>query len=157
MIRAITLVTGDVDRAADAVDEALTKAYARWAEVGTHENPAGWVYRVARNEAISRWRKLRRESTTRYLPERVSEDPDIADEEMTDAVESLPQRYREVVVLRYYLDWTQPQIAETIGVPLGTVKSRIGRALGQLRDEVAPLSPEPGDTRSRPTKYVKGI
>ncbi|MPZ53998.1 MAG: sigma-70 family RNA polymerase sigma factor [Acidimicrobiia bacterium] len=136
LIRAITLVTGDVDRAADAVDEAMAKAFAHWSSVGAYDNPARWVYRVAHNEAISSWRKRRRESVSAYVPDPTWVDPEIPDQEMADAVSSLPDAYREVIVLRYYLDWTQPQIAESIGVPLGTVKSRIGRALGHLREEV---------------------
>ena len=52
------------------------------------------------------------------------------------ALASLAPDHREVIVLRYFADLTVPELAETIGVPLGTVKSRLHRALGQLRDEL---------------------
>lgn len=137
MVRAITLVTGDVDHAADAVDEAMTKAYMSWVKVKGYDKPAAWVYRVAHNQAVSSWRKRRREHTTEFLPETPVEDPDPPDPGMAAAVAKLPDEYREVVVLRYYLNWTQPEIAAVIDVPLGTVKSRIGRALNQLRADIA--------------------
>lgn len=136
LIRAVTMITGDLDHAADAVDEAMTRAYAQWCRIENYASPAGWVYRVAHNHAISAWRKRRRERPG-VLPETGREDPPLPDRVMAEAVRGLPEAYREVIVLRYYLDWTQPEIAEAIGVPVGTVKSRIGRGLGQLRDELA--------------------
>ena len=52
------------------------------------------------------------------------------------ALAGLTPDHREVIVLRYFADLTVPELAETIGVPLGTAKSRLHRALGQLRDQL---------------------
>jgi RNA polymerase sigma-70 factor (ECF subfamily) len=60
--RALAVTLGDAHVAAEATDEAMTRALARWRTVARHESPAGWVYRVGLNWAISRWRRLRRET-----------------------------------------------------------------------------------------------
>jgi len=59
--RALAVTLGDAHVAAEATDEAMTRALARWRRVSGHDSPAGWVYRVGLNWAISRWRRLRRE------------------------------------------------------------------------------------------------
>ena len=61
IFRAVALVLGDSDIALDATEEAMTRAAERWGEVGTYENPAGWVYRVALNWARTHLRRLARE------------------------------------------------------------------------------------------------
>ena len=57
---------------------------------------------------------------------------------MLDAVRRLPDRQRRMIALRYQLQLTDSEIAETLGVPVGTVKSTIHRALARLRTEVTP-------------------
>lgn len=136
LYRALALLTGDHRLAGEAVDEAMTRAWARWERIREYERPAGWVYRVARNWATSWFRKARR---------RVGTDPAELDRAVTDVVpdvdvqgllEGLAQRDRELLVLRYFLEFTPTEIARWQDVPVGTVKSRLHRALAGLRGEV---------------------
>ncbi len=108
----------------------MTRASERWDEVGTYDNPAGWVYRVALNWARSWYRRRRRvgpevvEAMWDKLP-----DPDV-----NEAVAALSYHHRSVIVARFYLDWSTPQIADGLDLPLGTVKSRLHRALASLEE-----------------------
>ena len=59
--RALVLTLGNQELGVEAADEAMTRAYQRWIQVHSYENPEGWVYRVGLNWARSIWRKRRRE------------------------------------------------------------------------------------------------
>jgi len=134
LYRALALALGDVDDAADAIDEAMTRALERWDEVARYENPAGWVYRVGLNwgRSVQRRRgRMPRSSLSRESYEMSLPEPDLA-----DAVAALPHRYRTVVVARYYLQWTPAEIADALRVPGATVRSRLKRALHRLRRQM---------------------
>lgn len=132
LVRALALTLRDPDLAAEAADEAMVRAYQHWRSIVSYDNPAGWTYRVGLNWARSWLRKRRRE-----VPEAASEpavwDPDPADPSLAHGIGSLSDKHRAVIVLRYYWDWRIDQIAEALDVSQGTVKSRLHRALGQLR------------------------
>lgn len=136
LCRALAFSLRDDDLAAEAVDEAMARAYARWRQVSTYERPAAWVYRVARNWAISRTRRRWRTVGDPPLPEEGREGPEPADERLASALAALPEPQRAVVVLRYHLDWSTEQVAGALGVPPGTVKSRLSRALTALRESL---------------------
>ena len=130
---ALAMTLRDDVLAADATSEAMTRAYARWDEVGAYTNPAGWVYRVGMNWALSRRRKLVREVFRSDSPERVA--PGTAVEpELDAALAALPIDQRTVVVLRYLLDWSEFQTAEALDIAPGTVKSRLSRGLDRLKN-----------------------
>jgi RNA polymerase sigma factor (sigma-70 family) len=133
--RALSLTLGDRDLASEAVDEAFARAYARWSHVQRLDDPAGWIYRVAVNWATS-WLRKRRLRPTRPIEEldRGVRDQ-VSDAGLSTAVGRLPVGQRSVVVLRFYLDWPVDRIATSLGVPSGTVKSRLHRALGALREQ----------------------
>lgn len=135
LVRALTLTIGDLTLATEAVDEAMARAYPRWRHVGGYANPAGWVYRVALNWARSRLRKLARERH-RTPPESVVWDPEPLDPTLLCHVRALPEHHRTVVVLRYFLDWSLDQIADALDIRSGTVKSRLHRALRELRSRL---------------------
>ena len=132
LFRALALTLGDADLAADAVDEAMARAYQRWGTVSGYDNAAGWVYRVALNWAVSSLRRRRRPVPSD--PDAGVGEPQLPDPVLAEAVRSLPVAQRSVVVLRFHLDWSLEQIGGALGVPVGTVKSRLHRALGSLRE-----------------------
>lgn len=132
LVRALSLVLGNPVVAAEAVDEAMARAYARWRRVGTYGNPQGWVYRVALNWARSNARKSRRERLG-AVAEQFRSDPEPHDPGLLHRIGKLPGHHRSVIVLRYYADWSIEQIAESLQVRPGTVKSRLNRALNELR------------------------
>ena len=129
LCRALALTLADRPLAAEAVDEAMVRAYQRWSSVSRYDNAAGWVYRVALNWAIS---------TKRRRPPPLQEpwaggEPALPDQALGRAVAHLPTEQRAAVVLRFSMDWSLEQIAVALGVPVGTVKSRLHRALSSLR------------------------
>lgn len=135
--RPLVATIGDAELARDATAEAMARAYQRWSKVRTYANPCGWVYRVGLNWARSRYRKQSRE-ILRSQPAASgrSNEGDFRDGDIEKVLRRLPLDQRAVVVLRYYLDWTHDQIGIALGIPVGTVKSRLHRALKKLEQEV---------------------
>lgn len=133
LIRALSISLGDDALATEAVDEAFTRALHRWNAVGGFDEPAAWIYRTARNWATSRFR--RRSRDRRFAPKIArpeTVEPVSADPQLAAALSSLPDDQRNVLVLRYYLDWTITAIADALDISPGTVKSRTNRALHEL-------------------------
>lgn len=135
--RSLALTLRDGDLAADATHEALARAWERWDEVSTYANPRGWVYRVALNWARSTLRRGARELLAARTPSRDRvEMPPPADPAVERALRGLPIAQRAVVVLRLYCDWSVEDVAAALEVPPGTVKSRLARGLGRLRERL---------------------
>ena len=132
--RALALTLGSVDLGTEAADEGLTRAYQRWDRISGYENVEGWVYRVGLNWARSLWRKRRREVGD-VFGEPAGEDT-IVDVDLEAALERLDIRFRAVVVLRLYLDWSVEQTAAALAISPGTVKSRMSRALDRLESDL---------------------
>lgn len=135
--RAAYAITRDHHHAEDAVQAALGKAYARWRKVVRTDHPEAYVRRMVVNEVLS-WR--RRSSTSERPSERT---PDIAvagheaayaeSDAVWQALGRLAPRQRAVIVLRYYEQLSEAEIAEALGVRPGTVKSQASAAMGHLR------------------------
>lgn len=135
--RALVLTLRDPESAADAVHEALARAYARWDDVSGYTNPAGWVYRVALNWARSRLRRRVREVLTARPARGVAEEMPFPSDPAVDlALRGLPVEQRAVVVLRLHLDWSVDDVAAALDIAPGTVKSRLSRALDRLRERL---------------------
>lgn len=136
LLQAAYLLTGDRHRAEDLLQTALTRAYLKWDDLTEHE---GYVRRTMVNAHIDWWRrKPWREESTDVLPEVAL--PDSADDQaVRDAVlaalATLSRRQRAVVVLRYYEDLPESEIADILGCSPGTVKSAASRAMAKLRLE----------------------
>ncbi|MCO8270360.1 RNA polymerase sigma factor [Actinoplanes sp. TRM 88003] len=133
--RALAVTLRQDDLAHEAVDEAMARAYAKWAVVGTLDNPAGWVFRVGLNWATSWWRKKRREH-----PPAVEADHPVSDATPTGALlvlAELPLPQRAVITCRILLDLSTAETAEALGLSEGTVKSRLSRGLTVLRTQLS--------------------
>jgi RNA polymerase sigma-70 factor (sigma-E family) len=136
-------VTGDRAAAEDAAIEAMAKAHLRWRRIGPAPWREAWVLRVAVNEAI---RRLPRHwGVGRHLAEGVgaerAEGTDLAEgvvlrQALAAALRRLPRRQREVVVLRYLVGLSEVQVAETLDISRGTVKTHLRRGIAGLRKNV---------------------
>lgn len=133
LVRALAIAIGDDALAEEAIDEAFTRALHRWHLVGAFDEPQAWVYRTARNWATSRFRRRARDRKFAGALAR-PEVTDIAppDPALAEALRSLSPEHRDVLVLRYYLDWSINATADALEVSPGTVKSRTNRALNEL-------------------------
>lgn len=133
------VLTGDPLRAEELVQQALVSTWSRWKRI-EHDQPLAYVRQAMVHTHTSWWRRTRRESP---LP--VGYDvtaPTTAgfeDRERTlAALRLLPPRQRAVIVLRYYEDLSEAEIARTLGCSPGTVKSQASRALRTLRSHLSP-------------------
>ena len=131
LYRALVMTVRDRDLAAEAVDEAMARAAERWSIVGAYDSPEGWVYRVALNWSRSVFRRKRPPLASSEVVWDTLPDPDVS-----RAVGALRLKFRQVIVARYYLDWSVPQIADRLDIPQGTVKSRLHRALHRLNKDL---------------------
>ena len=142
LFRLTYAITGDVGRAEDAVQSALAKAYASWHRVSSARHPEAYVRQMAVNEVLGvRRRSWWKAERSGHVPD--VEVPDSAEQELVDRDElwagllALAPRQRAVLVLRYYEDLSEQQIAEVLGCSRGTVKSQAADALATLRRRYA--------------------
>ena len=137
LVGALTLATGDRGVGEELAQEALVRAWMRWAEVGRLDSPEAWTFRVGFNLAGS-WRR-RRAAERRAIrrlgaPDPEKHDPDGAEiQAVRQAVAALPDRQRAVVVARFYLGYDVAGTAELLGCAQGTVKAATSHALANLR------------------------
>jgi len=128
LIALATTLTGDRGLAADLAHETLTRAYRDWAKVGAMERPGAWTRRVAINLAIDAHRKSVREASAaaRMLSAPTTgADDDLGVDAFWAAVRGLPERQRAAVALHYLEDMSVADIATTLGVSDGTVKTSL--------------------------------
>jgi RNA polymerase sigma-70 factor (sigma-E family) len=134
LLRFAYAVCGDPHTAADLVQDALERTGLHWSRIDRTGDAEAYVRRAIINGRTSRWRKLRRESLVDVVPERPSyDDRPGHDETLWQLLATLPRRQRAVLVLRYYEDMSEQQIAATLGCAPGTVKSQASKALVKLR------------------------
>ena len=137
--RAAWLLTGDWTAAEDLVQTALAKTWRHWRKVQAADDPDAYVHRVLVNSFASGWRRRwRGEQPTETIPDSLI--ADVADEVSTRlsvqaALARLPRRQRAVLVLRYFQDMSEAQVAEAMGCAVGTVKSTSDKAITRLRAE----------------------
>jgi RNA polymerase sigma-70 factor (sigma-E family) len=136
LLRFAHVLTGDRDRAADLVQDALERTLLAWPGVQSKGDPEGYVRRAIVNRQVSVWRRRRRERLVAEPPESPYDDAAARDRELWDALATLPARQRAVLVLRYYEDLTEADAAAVLGCSVGTIKSQASRGLARLRAEV---------------------
>lgn len=136
LLRTAYLLTHDWAHAEDLLQTALVRAWSAWGRI--EADPEPYVRRILVNVYASWWRRRWRqvERSTSHLPEHPTAD-EISRVDGRDAVWQaigrLPKRQRAVLVLRYFEDMTEAQIADAMGISVGTVKSQATKALAKLR------------------------
>jgi RNA polymerase sigma factor (sigma-70 family) len=147
------VITGSAAEAEDAAQEAFVKAYGALGRFRAGSPFRPWLLRIVANEARNRRRSAGRRAN---LALRVAEDrrPDdaapspesavLASERrgvLLAALNALRDDDREVISARYFLELSESETAEALGIPRGTVKSRTSRALERLRAQLGPVEP----------------
>jgi RNA polymerase sigma-70 factor (sigma-E family) len=151
LTRTAYLIVWDLPEAEDLVQETLLKVAGRWHRVHRMEHPAAYARRILVNLALDdsgRRTRRRRELTGDALPDRQVEDDrsgafDTHDE-LLRVLAELPPRQRTAIVLRYFLDLPEAEVAAAMKCSLGTVKSTAARGLARLEQALRTTN----DTRS---------
>ncbi|MEV5728976.1 MULTISPECIES: SigE family RNA polymerase sigma factor [Streptomyces] len=138
LVRTAYLLTGDAHHAEDLTQTALAKAYRSWRRISRSDNPEAYVRRMLVSCNSDRFRKRRvPEALTASPPERAGSDAAVAwvDERssLLTALAGLPPRQRAVVVMRYWEDLSEAEVADVLGCSPGTVKSQASKGLAKLR------------------------
>jgi RNA polymerase sigma-70 factor (sigma-E family) len=134
-LRAVLASVGDRQLAEDLVAEAFTRAWMSWHGVSRHPAPHAWIVRTALNTRVSWWRRRRREVALdggHEVADTPAGDRGL-DPTLLRALRRLPQRQREVIVFRVFLDLDTRTTAEVLGIAPGTVTAHLSRATTTLR------------------------
>ncbi|QBX54788.1 SigE family RNA polymerase sigma factor [Nocardioides seonyuensis] len=142
LLRTATFLTGDRGRAEDLVQEALTKVAQRWPRLRAG-NPDAYARQILVRDNVSWWRRNRLELVSEVSDPGRTPSGDTGVERrllLLDALRRLTERQRAVLVLRYFDDLSEAEIAVALGVSPGTVKSTAHLALRRLRELAPELS-----------------
>ena len=140
LVGQLFLVTGDLHDAEEIVQEAFTRASVRWTQLRDYDVPEAWVRRVAMNLAANRARSLRRQ--TRAILRLSSPPPEVPPVSvdalaLVEALRTLPVRQRQAIVLYHLVDLPIEEVARTLAMPDGTVKSLLARGRRTLAAKLA--------------------
>lgn len=129
---------GDGAIAEDLAAEAFARAYARWSSVRSHPNPDAWLLRVVGNLAVDHVRHEARRPDLRDDGGRADQPGEHAAlrVDLAAALHRLSSRQQEVVVMRYLIDLTEEDVAVSLGMTTGSVKTHLHRATTKLRAEL---------------------
>jgi RNA polymerase sigma-70 factor (sigma-E family) len=150
LVRTAYLIVWDLAEAEDLVQECLLTVARRWPRVRRMDHPRAYARRILVNLALDgRGRRARRRQELDASPEaidqRAAEDGRLAGVEarrdLIDALATLPPRQRVVLVLRYFEDLPEAQVAAVLGCSVGTVKSSASRGLNRLHELMTPPQP----------------
>jgi RNA polymerase sigma factor (sigma-70 family) len=141
--RMVLVVAHDPTVAEDATATAYLRAWEHWRDVAHHPAPIAWVARVAMNDALSWWRRVRRLTS---LQPATGVPSGIHDLDLVAAIAALPLRQRQVISLRIVLGLDEANTALVLGVAPGTVGVHLHRALAACRRR---LSEDPTQTGQR--------
>jgi RNA polymerase sigma-70 factor (sigma-E family) len=132
MVRLAFLLTSSIETAEDLVQDVLARTHPRWSRI---DEPAAYVRRAVVNACNSHHR---RRFLERAHPQTAPEPARLEVDELFDVLHELPARMRSALVLRYYQDLPEGEIAELLGCAPGTVRSLIHRGLARLRLVIEP-------------------
>lgn len=137
LLRAALALCNDRSEAEDLLQSALVQTYLAWGRIHDRSALDGYVRRAMVNTQISWWRRRRLDVfPTDQLPEEAVDDHSGSSAQrdaLSRALARLPPRQRAAIVLRYYEDLPEAEIARLLGVSIGTVKSTVSRAVARLR------------------------
>ena len=139
---AARLILRDRELARDAVQDAMMRAWRDLPGLRDPEKFDAWLHRLTVHACIDAARHRRRrpievELTVLDAPSVADASSQVIDRELLDrGLRALEPEWRAVVVLHYYLGMPLPEVAGTLGIPLGTAKSRLHRSIGVLRSTV---------------------
>ena len=134
LFRTAYLLTGQHPDAEDLLQTALVKVYASWRRVSGADSPEAYVPTIVVNTFLSSKRGRRLDLTGHFNASLPAYEADTVDRlDLWELVKTLPPRQRAVIVLRFYEDLSEQQIAVTLGCSAGTVKSQTHDALSALR------------------------
>ena len=143
LLRSAYLLVGDHGQAEDLVQTALVKTYLAWSRIREPGAVESYVRRTMATTATSWWRGRRfRERVVETLPETAATDdldPSLERDRLWSHLRQLPPRQRAVLVLRYYEGLSEAEIADSLGVSKGTVKSQNSKAMATLRSKLGGL------------------
>ena len=153
LFRTAYLMTGDYQRAEDLLQTTLVKVYQRWPRIEAMDRPVAYARKVLVNQSVSWWRRRSSHETPVLVGDEGSWDGRVEGvaehERVWAAVLSLPPRQRAVMVLRYYEDLSEAEIAATLDMAPGTVKSNAHAASRRLAVLLAEPAPPPDDSAAR--------
>ncbi len=142
LLRTAYLIVWDLAEAEDLVQETFLRIAKRWPRVRSMDHPHAYARRVLANLALDG--AERRSRRRLELDGRREADPSVDDATLIDtraelvaALGTLPLRQRTVLVLRYFADLRETEVAAILGCSLGTVKSTASRALGRLEQQLS--------------------
>ncbi|MGW0661958.1 SigE family RNA polymerase sigma factor [Streptodolium elevatio] len=152
LVRTAYLMTGDYAEAEDVAQTALARAGAAWRRIQATERPDAYVRRILVNCNNNRFRRKRPALVlAERPPDAAGPDPTVRVDQrdaLRVALLKLPPRQRAAVVLRYWEDLPEAEVAQAMGCSVGTVKSQAARGLAKLREDpaLADSAPAPGTT-----------
>lgn len=143
MVRSLGLACGDAEVAADAVQDAFTRAYARWSRISGYEDPVAWIRHVALNRVRDHYRHAsrgrrafdriaHRDRTDVAPPELPPESPGVA-----AALAALPRQQRTAAALFYVEQLSVREVATSMKLSEGAVKYHLHAARAALREKVS--------------------
>jgi len=138
LLRTAYLLTGDQQLSEDLVQTSLEKALRHWSKIKVAAATEGYVRQIMYRENVSIWRQRHARDVLTAEPPETRGTPPSGDQVedrlmMREALLRLGARQRTVLVLRFYEDLTEEQVASAMGVTVGTVKSQTAKALDRLR------------------------
>ena len=139
LLRAAFFLTGSQDAAHDLTQDALVLTYLAWPKIRA-DGAYAYARRILVNQRVDRWRRTSREVLTDHSIDPPARADDTADhrDQLVRLLLALPEQQRKVVVLRYYADLSEREVADALGISLGTVKSTASRGLAALRELAIP-------------------
>jgi RNA polymerase sigma-70 factor (ECF subfamily) len=167
LYRVALRLTADPSQAEDLVQDTMLKAYRSWRQYRPGTNAKGWLLTILRNTFINDYRRRKHEPIAMDLeavePHALyrsmqESDPEgtffsqIVDDKVLEAIDALPPDFREVLALSDIEGMTYSEIADTMRIPVGTVKSRLFRARRQLQAELYSHAVEMGYIQARESR-----